>query len=71
VPEPAAVSAFEGLKADPGKSGVDKFQAEIEKLTGIRAVGGRYQAGEIEKFSANLFLANPRAATGRNASREN
>jgi TnpA family transposase len=39
VPESAAVSAFEVLKADPGKAGVENLQAEIEKLTRIRAVG--------------------------------
>jgi hypothetical protein len=39
VPESAAISGFEGLKADPGKAGVDNLQAEIEKLTRIRAVG--------------------------------
>ena len=39
VPESAAVSDFEGLKADPGKAGVDNLQAEIEKLTRIRAIG--------------------------------
>ena len=33
VPESAAVSGFEGLKADPGKAGVDNLQAEIEKLS--------------------------------------
>ncbi len=38
MPESAAVSGFEGLKADPGKAGVDNFQAEIEKLTRIRAI---------------------------------
>jgi len=27
VPESAAVSGFEGLKADPGKAGVDNLQA--------------------------------------------
>ena len=31
-------AAFEGLKADPGKAGVDNLQAEIEKLTRIRAI---------------------------------
>ncbi|MBV9490864.1 MAG: Tn3 family transposase, partial [Verrucomicrobia bacterium] len=39
VPESAMVSAFEGLKADPGKPGVDNFQVEIEKLKRVRAVG--------------------------------
>ena len=39
VPESAAVSGFEGLKADPGKAGVHNLQAEIEKLTRIRAIG--------------------------------
>ena len=39
VPESAAVSGFEGLKADPGKAGVDNLQAEIEKLRRIRAIG--------------------------------
>jgi Domain of unknown function (DUF4158) len=39
VPESAAVSAFEVLKADPGKAGVENLQAGIEKLTRIRAVG--------------------------------
>ena len=38
VPESAAVSGFEGLKADPGKAGVHNLQAEIEKLTRIRAI---------------------------------
>ena len=38
VPESASVSGFEGLKADPGKAGVDNLQAEIEKLTRIRAI---------------------------------
>jgi len=38
VPESAAVSGFEGLKTDPGKAGVDNLQAEIEKLTRIRAI---------------------------------
>ena len=38
APELAAVSGFEGLKADPGKAGVDNLQAEIEKLTRIRAI---------------------------------
>ena len=36
VPESVAVSAFEELKADPGKAGVENLQAEIEKLTRIR-----------------------------------
>jgi len=39
VPESAAVSGFEGLKADPGKAGVDNLQAEIEKLRRICAIG--------------------------------
>ena len=39
VPESAAVSGFEGLKADPGKAGVDNLQAETEKLRRIRAIG--------------------------------
>jgi hypothetical protein len=39
VPVSAAVSGFEGLKADPGKAGVHNLQAEIEKLTRIRAIG--------------------------------
>jgi hypothetical protein len=39
VPESIAVSGFEGLKADPGKAGVDNLQAEIEKLRRIRAIG--------------------------------
>ena len=39
VPQSAAVSGFEGLKADPGKAGVDNLQAEIEKLRRIRAIG--------------------------------
>src|SRR6516162_2988920 len=39
VPESAAVSGFEGLKADTGKAGVDNLQAEIEKLRRIRAIG--------------------------------
>jgi hypothetical protein len=39
VPESAAVSAFEVLKADPGKAGVENLQAGIEKLTRIRAAG--------------------------------
>ena len=38
VPESAAVLGFEGLKADPGKAGVDNLQAEIEKLARIRAI---------------------------------
>ena len=39
VPESAVVSGFEGLKADPGKAGVNNLQAEIEKLTRTRAIG--------------------------------
>ena len=39
VPESAVVSAFENLKADPGKPGLDNLQAEIEKLRAIRAFG--------------------------------
>jgi TnpA family transposase len=39
VPESAAISGFEELKADPGKLGVNNLQVEIRKLTNIRAVG--------------------------------
>lgn len=39
VIEPATVSAFEQLKADPGKPGVDNLNVEIGKLQIIRAVG--------------------------------
>jgi Domain of unknown function (DUF4158) len=38
VPEAAPSSMFERLKSDPGKAGVDNFQAEIEKLKLIRSV---------------------------------
>lgn len=38
VPASATVSAFERLKGDPGKLGVDNFQIEIVKLRLIRAV---------------------------------
>ena len=37
VPATEITSPFEGLKADPGKTGVENFQAEVEKLQIIRA----------------------------------
>ena len=39
VPDSEVVSAFEDLKADSGKPGVDQLQVEIDKLRAIRAVG--------------------------------
>jgi len=39
VPDANFVSEFERMKADSGKPGVDQFQAEIDKLRAIRAVG--------------------------------
>ena len=39
VVAPATVSAFEQLKADPGKPGVDNLNVEIGKLRIIRTVG--------------------------------
>jgi len=39
VPDSGVVSEFEKIKADPGKPGVDQFQAEMDKLRAIRAVG--------------------------------
>jgi TnpA family transposase len=39
VSETETISRFERLKTDPGKSGVDNFQAEVEKLRVIRALG--------------------------------
>jgi Tn3 transposase DDE domain/Domain of unknown function (DUF4158) len=41
VPESRVVSGFEDLKVDPGKPGVEHFQAEIDKLKTIRAIGLR------------------------------
>jgi hypothetical protein len=41
VRESRVVSGFEDLKADPGKAGVEHFQAEIDKLKTIRAIGLR------------------------------
>ena len=39
VPEGRVLSEFERIKADPGKPGVGQFEAEVEKLRAIRAVG--------------------------------
>jgi hypothetical protein len=39
VIEPATVSVFDQLKADPGKPGVDNLNIEIGKLQIIRAIG--------------------------------
>lgn len=39
VPEGRILSEFERIKADPGKPGVGQFEAEVEKLRAIRAVG--------------------------------
>jgi hypothetical protein len=41
VSESGGVSAFENLKADPGRPGIDNLQSEIAKLRAIRAIALR------------------------------
>jgi NADPH:quinone reductase-like Zn-dependent oxidoreductase len=53
----AAVSAFEGLKADPGKPGVDYLRAEVEKLRGFAITGvGQATAKLLAERGAHVVL---------------
>jgi hypothetical protein len=66
VPESAPNSVFESLKSDPGKAGVDNFQAEIEKLKLIRSVD---LAGEpFAKLPWNVLQVLKRRAMNETAS---
>ena len=66
VPEAAPSSVFERLKSDPGKAGVDNFQAEIEKLKLIRSVD---LAGEpFTKLPWNVLQVLKRRAMNETAS---
>ncbi|MBV8378103.1 MAG: DUF4158 domain-containing protein, partial [Verrucomicrobia bacterium] len=69
VPDSVVVSAFENLKADAGKPGVDHLQVEIDKLRAIRAVGLRAEslAGVPHKVLRERKAFVMRARSGKDS----